>query len=417
MQTNGVKRQGSGQFWIVPSGSTGVTFSLTGAVVTGNFWRVNWQSGGLTNVISSGSSSQSVVAIAATDHWVIYTDGTNANTFVQFTGDPSAGGVPFGLATNSFSWQFPPEWAGSTLQIVATNDQTLATYGLPSVIGPEGYTLASSIVTNQSLLTGAQVFIDGQSVAALASSVSNSNWAAYRPGYDIEFDGSYKDGDWRIQRSDGTIALSGSVATLNDAINGRFTVTGTNTATMWTRVPGGDGNGGTWVPSPVTFGQNNTTVSYFFSGASNPTNVPVPTPPPSPIPTPAPVATPAPVTTNVTTNTVQPDELVNVDVPDAPELDGEFGAADVVEEARGVFGRVAEGYENFAEAFTNASLTFNEFKSIYLPPPGSNCTFEFGPVSVNLSSFIPGWVRGASKLVFLFAALAAMKRMLWEAFA
>jgi hypothetical protein len=267
------------------------------------------------------------------------------------------------------------------------------------------------------LLTGAQVFIDGQSAAALASSSSNANWAAYRPGYDIEFDGSYKDGDWRIQRSDGTIALSGSVATLNDAINGRFTVTGTNTATMWTRVPGGDGNGGTWVSSPVTFGQNNTTVSYFFSGATNPTNVPVPTPPPTPIPTPAPVATPAPATTNVTTNTVQPDELVNVDVPDAPELDGEFGAADVVEEARGVFGKVAEGYENFAEAFTNAALTFNEFKNIYLPPPGSNCTFSFGPVSVNLSSFIPGWVRGASKLVFLFVALAAMKRMLWEAFA
>jgi len=321
------------------------------------------------------------------------------------------------LATNSFSWQFPPEWAGSTLQIRATNGQSLATYGLPAVIGPGGYTLASSIVTNQSLLTGAQVFIDGQSVASLASSSSNSNWAAYRPGYDIEFDGSYKDGDWRIQRSDGTIALSGSVATLNDAINGRFTVTGTNSATMWTRVPGGDGNGGTWVPSPVTFGQNNTTVSYFFSGATNPTNVPVPTPPPTPTPTPAPVATPAPATTNVTTNTVQPDELVNVDVPDAPELDGEFGAADVVEEARGVFGKVAEGYENFAEAFTNAALTFNEFKNIYLPPPGSNCTFSFGPVSVNLSAFIPGWVRGASKLVFLFVALAAMKRMLWEAFA
>jgi hypothetical protein len=167
----------------------------------------------------------------------------------------------------------------------------------------------------------------------------------------------------------------------------------------------------------VTFGQNNTTVSYFFSGATNPTNVPVPTPPPTPTPTPAPVATPAPATTNVTTNTVQPDELVNVDVPDAPELDGEFGAADVVEEARGVFGKVAEGYENFAEAFTNAALTFNEFKNIYLPPPGSNCTFSFGPVSVNLSAFIPGWVRGASKLVFLFVALAAMKRMLWEAFA
>lgn len=322
------------------------------------------------------------------------------------------------LATNAFSWTFGPEWAGAVVTVRATNGQTIGSWGLPAQIGPGGYVLSSSIVTNASLLNGAGVYLDGQSVSSLASAASLAALTnAYRPGYDIEFDGSYQDGDWKIQRSDGSVALSGSVATLNDAINGRFTLTGTNTATFWTRVPGGDGMGGAWVPTPVTFGQNNNVTTYTFIGATNPTTVPVPSPTPTPIPQPSPLTTPATNTTTITTNNLASDEIVEVTVPEANVPSYDVGQTNLVQEAQTVFGRVADGYENFADAFNYTSLTFNEFKKLYLPPPGTECTLSFGPISINLAQFIPGWVRGASKLVFLFAALAAIKRMLWEAFA
>lgn len=404
----------------VGGGSTGGNVLGTGFSAIGSFWQVTWTGGGTNGLRSTGSSSVALFSMATNSWWVLYVNGSNYNQLREFTGNPNSGGVPIVLATNSFSWFFPSEWAGTEVQIKATNGQTLGTWGLPALIGSEGYTLSASIVTNANLLTNAQVYFDGQllSSIALASATNNpAGLGGYRPGYNIEFDGTYQDGDWKIQRSDGSVALSGSVSTLNDAINGRFTLTGTNTATFWTRVPGGDGMGGAWVPTPVTFGQNNNVTTYMFTGATNPTTVPVPSPTPTPIPQPSPLTTPATNTTTITTNNLASDEIVDVTVPEANVPSYDVGQTNLVQEAQTVFGRVADGYENFADAFNYTSLTFNEFKKLYLPPPGTECTLSFGPISINLAQFIPGWVRGASKLVFLFAALAAIKRMLWEAFA
>lgn len=322
------------------------------------------------------------------------------------------------LATNAFTWQFPSEWGGSILQIQATNGQTLGTFGLPANIGSTGYTLSSSIITNATLLSNAVILADGQLVGLLGSSGSVSSWSAWRPGLNVTFDDTYQNGDWRIQRSDGSIALSGTVNTLNDAVAGRFTVTGTNTATMWTRVPGGDGNGGTWVQSPVSFGQNNNVTAYAFTSNPSPTPAPTPSvPTASPAPTVAP--TPAPVpTNNPTTTTPAPVSTndVTVDVDPLVPIETNDGEQGVLNQVVNTHEKIRGMLDDFREMFDNVALTFQEFRQLALGGVGTSCVFSLGPINMDLSGLVPPFVRNGMKLIILLVVVFAALRAVWETF-
>lgn len=324
---------------------------------------------------------------------------------------------PVPQATNAFSWQFGPEWAGTIVQVKATNGQTLGTWGLPANIGPGGYTLTSSIATNAALLTGAQVYFDGQllSSIALASATNNpAGLGGYRPGYDIEFDSSYGGGEWQIRRSDGTIAMSGGIATLADAAAGRFTLTGTNTGTLWTRVPAGDGMGSAWIQSPVTFQGNNSVVSYSF--VNNPA-----APSPSPFPTPGPLTTPAPVPTTPTSSTSSTTTITNVPAADTNVVsvgvgtvtigsldDGETNVLTTVSDIRTLISNIVTDVRGTQQNLSDAVSVVN---SLRLGGVSSQCTFSFGPhVSVSLQT--SGILRAGLSALIVGLGIAAAVQMI-----
>jgi hypothetical protein len=322
------------------------------------------------------------------------------------------------VATNSFSWTFGPQWAGTMLQVRATNGTTLGTWGLPSVIG-SNYVLSASIVTNQSLLTGAQVFLDGFPAAVLAMASTNSNLDAFadRPGYALSFGGDYQGGEWQIRRSDGSVAGTGSAATLGTVTSGRVTLLPEgSTGSIWTRVPAGDGMGAVWINSGISVSGNNVT-TYNFAAAPAPTPLPTPA---FQTNAPAPTITNAPAPTTPGTNTTTPapvatnDVTVDVDqLQPIPTNDGEQAALDGVrnasEKLRGIL-------DNFRGSFENVAFTFNEFRKFTLGGVGTTCTFTLGDVTINLSNIVPAWLRSGMKLAILIVAVFSMIRYTWDTF-
>jgi len=326
--------------------------------------------------------------------------------------------APEETGTVNFSWTFGPEWAGTILQVRATNGTSLGTWGLPSVIG-SNYVLSSSIVTNQSLLTGAQVFLDGVPAAVLATAGTNSNLDAFadRPGYALSFGGDYQGGEWQIRRSDGSVAGTGSAATLGTVTSGRVTLLPEgSTGSIWTRVPAGDGMGAVWINSGISVSGNNVT-TYNFAAAPAPTPLPTPA---FQTNAPAPTITNAPAPTTPGTNTTTPapvatnDVTVDVDELEAiPTDDGEEAALDGVrsasEKLRGILA-------NFRGSFENVALTFNEFRKFTLGGVGTTCTFTLGDVTINLSNIVPAWLRSGMKLAILIVAVFSMIRYTWDTF-
>jgi len=335
--------------------------------------------------------------------------GTNAvtNGFV--------GGVP-PLATNSFSWTFGPEWAGAMLQIKATNGMTLGTWGLPSQIG-SNYVLSSSIITNASLLNGAQVYLDGIPVSVLAMLSTNSNvdGVADRPGYSFEFDSTYQGGEWQARRPDGSIAASGSAATLGTALSGRITVAEGQSAEVYTRVPAGDGMGSVWLPTGVTL-QGGATTTYAF--VNNPTPQPVatpslPNPTPAPSPSPAPSAAPTPGTNNsVVSPSPTPGQDVTVDVEEFEPPSVDAGEEDVIESATSAGEKVRVILQKAEDVFSNVALTYGEFNKLAFGGVGKTCTLNFGPVVIDLGGLVPEFVRSGMKLVILLTWAVGLYRII-----
>jgi hypothetical protein len=323
------------------------------------------------------------------------------------------------LATNSFSWTFGPEWAGTVLQVRATNGASLGTWGLPSVIG-SNYVLSASIVTNQSLLTGAQVFLDGVPAAVLATAGTNSNLDAFadRPGYALSFGGDYQGGEWQIRRSDGSVAGTGSAATFGTVASGRVTLLPEgSTGSIWTRVPAGDGMGAVWVNSGISVSGNNVT-TYNFATSPQPTPAPTPNlptnaPAPSITNAPAPVPTPG-------TNTVAPSPVltndVTVDVETVPEIETDDGEQGVLNDVVAMHEKLRGILDDARGAFENVALTFNEFRKLTLGGVGTNCTFTMGTVTINLGGIVPPELRTGMKLIILLVGIFAAIRYVWESF-
>lgn len=329
--------------------------------------------------------------------------------------------TPDPLQTNSFNWTFGPEWGGTILQVRATNGTTLGTWGLPATIGPGGYVLSSSIVTNQSLLTGAQVFLDGQSAASLAAASTNSdlNGFADRPGYALSFGPDYQGGEWQVRRSDGSVAATGSAATFGTVSSGRVTLLPEgSTGSIWTRVPAGDGMGSVWVNSGITVSGNNVT-TYNFSSAPSPTPAPTPNLPtnaPAPPITNAPAPVPTPGTNSVGPAPVSTND-VTVDVDTLTEIETDDGEQGVLDQVTSMSEKFRLVMDNFKGAFENVAFTFNEFRKFTLGGVGTNCTLNIGPVSLNLGGIVPDAVRSGMKLFILLVGVFAAIRYTWETFA
>lgn len=375
--------------------------------------------------IDGGNSTNMVAARVVNgnriDYPVPYTYYFTWNGSNSVVLEPHGFTPPPPLVTNSFNWTFGPEWGGTILQVRATNGTTLGTWALPATIGPGGYVLSSSIVTNQSLLTGAQVFLDGQSAASLAAASTNSdlNGFADRPGYALSFGPDYQGGEWQVRRSDGSVAATGSAATFGTVSSGRVTLLPEgSTGSIWTRVPAGDGMGSVWVNSGITVSGNNVT-TYNFSSAPSPTPAPTPNLPtnapaapitnaPAPVPTPGTNSVgPAPVSTND----------VTVDVDTLTEIETDDGEQGVLDQVTSMSEKFRLVMDNFKGAFENVAFTFNEFRKFTLGGVGTNCTLNIGPVSLNLGGIVPDAVRSGMKLFILLVGVFAAIRYTWETFA
>lgn len=324
-------------------------------------------------------------------------------------------------ATNSFSWTFPAEWAGTTVQIRATNGTVLGTWAIPSNVGPNGFQLSTSVITNQSLLNGAQVFLDGVSAASLAMARTNANLNSYadRPGYALSFGPDYAGGEWQVRREDGTIAASGSAATLGTVASGRVTILPKgSTGSIWTRTAPGDGAPSVWVNSGVTVSGNNVT-TYNFVAAPQPAPVSTPNLPtnaPAPVATNAPAPPPAPGTNSVAPAPVSTND-VSVDVDTIPEIQTDDGEQGVLNQVGTTTEKFRLVMENFKGAFENVAFTFNEFRKFTLGGVGRNCTLSIGPVNVDLAGIVPDAVRSGMKLFILLVGVFAAIRYTWETFA
>ena len=324
-------------------------------------------------------------------------------------------------ATNSFSWTFPAEWAGTTVQIRATNGTVLGTWAIPNNVGPNGFQLSTSVITNQSLLSGAQVFLDGVSAASLAMAGTNANLNSFadRPGYSLSFGPDYAGGEWQVRREDGTIAASGSAATLGTVASGRVTILPKgSTGSIWTRMSAGDGAPAVWVNTGVTVSGNNVT-TYNFISAPQPTPVPTPsfmTNAPAPTITNSPAPLPSPGTNTVAPASVSTND-VTVDVDTLPEIETNDGEQGVLDQVTSMSQKFRGAIEKFQDAFENVALTFNEFRKFTLGGVGTNCTLSIGPVNLNLSGIVPDAVRSGMKLFILLVGVFAAIRYTWETFA
>lgn len=297
--------------------------------------------------------------------------------------------------------------AGKTVSIKDAQGNVLGQWTVPT-----GGGVISSTVSGASL-SGAYWDIDGVQ-GPIDSPTFNPSTAIENPGYNFSFDSTYSGGEFRIERNDGTIAFAGSVGT--NASVGRITVAAGSQATVWTRVPAGDGMGGTWVPTPVNL-SGGQTVNYAFASNPNPTPLPTPsfgTNAPAPIITNAPEPTspgtnttaPAPVATNDVTVDVEQLQPIPTDDAEQAALDGVRNAS---EKLRGIL-------DDFRGSFENVALTFNEFRKFTLGGVGTTCSFTLGDVTINLSNIVPAWLRSGMKLAILIVAVFSMIRYTWETF-
>lgn len=313
------------------------------------------------------------------------------------------------IETQSFSWSFGPEWAGTSVEVRATNGQTLGSWAVPSNLS-SNFVLSASIATNASLLAGAQVFLDGWSASVLAAASTNSslNGFADRPGYALSFDGSYSGTPWEIRRQDGSVAASGtSQGILSQIIEGRVTIAELQGASVWlnagnaTEVPGG------WYQTSITLSGNSITYNSFVNNPYQAQPAPMPTPgalPGNTTNSPVPLVTnaPAPVVTQPT----NAEGVVSVDVGSV-ELgsnnDGETNVLATVGEmqtlVRGIVTDVGQAQDNLVQAVS-------ELNGLRLNGVGRNCTFQFGPASINIQT--SGAIRqGLTLLIIGMGAFAA----------
>lgn len=322
---------------------------------------------------------------------------------------PSPSPTPLPQATFQFQQMFPAGMAGKTVSIRDAQGNVLGQW-----IVPTGGGVISSSVSAASL-QGAYWDIDGV-VGSIDDPAFNPSTAVENPAYDFNADSSYAGGEFRIDRSDGSIAGSGVFGT-SSAV-GRVTVASGSSATVWTRVPAGDGNGGTWVPTQVNLSGNGTT-SYSF--VSNPQPTPAPTPnlptnAPAPVITNAPSPVPTPGTSSVGPAPVSTND-VSVDVDTVAPIESDGGEQGVLNQVTTMSEKFRQALEKFKGAFENVALTFNEFRKFTLGGVGTNCTLSIGPVNLNLGGIVPPSVRSGMKLFILLVGVFAAIRYTWETFA
>lgn len=349
------------------------------------------------------SNNTNHVSVIGANEWTVYSDNNRTNIIAS---GYRVGYVP--LATNSFSWTFTPDYAGSVVQVKATNGTVLGTFGLPAVIS-SNYVLSSTIVTNASLLNGAQFLIDGALGGLLSSGVTVGTVDGFfdRPGYSLEFDSSYQTGEWQARRPDGSIAASGSAATVGTALTGRLTVAEGESAEIYTRVPAGDGMGSAWVPTGVTLQGSGTTSYTFINNTNAPAPTPMPTPGPVSSPTPGPTApTTTTNTTPVVTNPTNTEDYVTVDVGTLELEDADDGETNVITGIGQLQGLVQGIVSDMAQTQANFMNAADELNGLRLGGVGKNCTFQFGPANIQLQT--SGAVRtGLTLLVIGMAGFVA----------
>lgn len=318
--------------------------------------------------------------------------------------------VPDPVETNSVSWTFDPLWLGVTFEYRATNGTTLHS-GVVSQAGVYSFEVA----TNASLLNGAQFYIDGINVGTLAT--DGTRWwedpetgehRVFRPGISFEADTSWSGTQYQIRGNNDSVLDSGTLPPPGTVLNDRTTIAGTNGATVWTYVSGGDGIFA-WVPSPVVLTSNNVTTYTFVNNPGQPAPTPFPTPAPLSSPTPAP--TPPAYTTNGSNTVVTNTNEITVTVDPVDLEDPDDGEEDVVNGIGELSTLVTGIVQDMRSAQTNFVAAGALFSNLRLSGVGKNCTFQFGPSSITLQT--SDSVRAGLKLLILgigaFAAASMIR--------
>jgi hypothetical protein len=320
-------------------------------------------------------------------------------SYVWTNGALSLYDVP--LDSESFEWSFGAVWSGSIVEIKDFYGVVLASY-----IVPEGGGVIVGTVEAESL-DGAQVFIDGLSVAELAFGAEQPDLfsVADRPGYAMSLDGTYSGTAWEVRRADGSVAASGtSVGVLGSILEGRITVLESQGAQVWLNAPDTPEVPGGWYNTGVTLQGNDVTYHTFVA---NPYQAPAPSVPGIAQPSPAPGASPAPTPVPVPSPTVDASgELVVVEVAEIEPPDLDDGEEAVLDTLSTMHGLIVSIYQDLQTVQANIEDSAQVLQGLKISGVGSNCTFNFGPAEVTLQT--SGGVRnGLSLLVIGMVAFAA----------
>jgi hypothetical protein len=316
-------------------------------------------------------------------------NGTNATVF---TPDES----------QSYSWEFGPEWSGVEIQVLSASGDLLAV----GVVPQGGGVISGTIIAPS--LAGAQVYADGVLIGPLDETVELEpvSFSVGRGAFEFGFDASYGGVDWQIRRQDSSVATSGSVPVNGYATDGNFTLNKSESGEVFTFVDIGDGPS-EWVSTGVIVNPN---TQNFFSFVNNSYQVqPLPMPTPGVL-SPAPIPSSAP--TNVATPSItveqpnEPDGLLTVEVEQLDLPDIEDNESDLIATVGVMQQLTYDIVQNIRESQDNLINAAHSLNGLRLSGVGRKCTFQMGPASIEIQT--SGAVRaGLTLLVVGLAAFAA----------
>jgi len=387
---------GSGQVAWSHVGRNQLDFPKTGDGLYSVFFEPEGFSSNVNGIVYANKSFQVVNGVA---------------TEVEFVGWENHPDNPeAALDEYGFEFFFGPEFGGSEVKIISATGEILASYVIP-----EGGTVLGGTVTAPSL-EGAYWEVDGVFAGSIDDPASAPNVLAVRPTYGFTFDESYTGHDWEIRRADGSIAASGSASSFQTMLDGRFTIAGEGTAEVWVRAPAGDGMTSEFIPTGVTFGPpaqgSESTFNYSFTNNPNSS-----TEPPSfeypattePLPRPT---EPAFSGTTGGTTTIDPDDIVQVDVGTATLPDIDDGEEAILQKITTMQQTLVGIFADLDQTQANLATAATSLNSLRLSGVGSNCSFAFGPyATINLQTSGP--VRAGLTLLIIgvggFAAASMLR--------
>lgn len=305
-------------------------------------------------------------------------------------------GSPF--IRNEHSSYFGPSFGGSAFDVVNTSGATVG-----QGIVPVGGGTVTTVV----------YLAPGETIQGTVTRPIEA-----REDYQAAFGSELGGGVWTLLGTDGQVLASGDIPSGGGTVSiptSRFAAGDIGSLVTQSKVTTEDGfelGPVTTVPGFSVEESYGSALPVETTGETIAVGAPTPTPTPGPQPTPLPViSSPGP---QPGAGVVNEGDGVPVDVPLAEVPESDLGEDEVFGTLSEIQANMDKIMSNTQESFTNLQLVFAELKKLSLSPPGTTCSLQLGPHTINLSP--PAGIREGSKLLFLFFGVFGLFRMIMDLF-